>query len=275
MMPSRGLPGSNAWGSGIDEWGRIWRDGLYVGGVVETPADLQRYNPPLELAIAVFDEALVAAVRQAHPNHCLIYGTHIGPFMAGYMAMGFARFFLRMLDEPAFVQHLLNARTEWCIAQFRRAVRLGAEVIVLGDDAGHKEGPMISPALWRRLVLPFHRRIVESLGVPVIWHSDGDIRPLLPMAVEAGFAGVHGLEPAAGMDLGRITRQFGHELALIGNVDVRVLLDSDPGAVRREVHRCLGQGSQAGEGGYMLATCNSIFKGMTAVCLAELFREYT
>lgn len=27
MLPSRGLPGSNAWQEGVDEWGRIWRGG--------------------------------------------------------------------------------------------------------------------------------------------------------------------------------------------------------------------------------------------------------
>jgi uroporphyrinogen decarboxylase len=61
--------------------------------------------------------------------------------------------------------------------------------------------------------------------------------------MEAGFIGVHGLEPAAGMDLGQIKREFGSDLVLIGNVDVRVLCDSDLGAVRREVARCIEQGA--------------------------------
>ncbi len=93
---------------------------------------------------------------------------------------------------------------------------------------------MISPRMWREFVLPYHRRIVDALDVPLIWHSDGDILPLLPQAIEAGFVGVHGLEPAAGIDLGMVKREFGQDLVLIGNVDVGVLCDSDLDAVRRE-----------------------------------------
>ncbi len=49
-----------------------------------------------------------------------------------------------------------------------------------------------------------HQQIVEAVGVPMIWHSDGNIESLLPMAVEAGFVGVHGLDPTAGMDLAKV-----------------------------------------------------------------------
>ena len=270
MMPSRRPPESNAWGTGVDEWGRRWRDGTYIDGVVTNDADLKRYSPPLHYAEQLFDEKKIAAAGQDYPQHCLIYGTHIGPFMAAYMAMGFQRFFYRLVDDRAFVDRLLTARTDWCIAQFQRAVSLGAEVIVMGDDAAHRDAPMISPRLWRTLVLPHHRRIVAALPVPVIWHSDGDVRSLLPMAVEAGFAGFHGLEPAAGLQLDEAKQRFGRQLVLIGNVDVAVLCGSNLEAVRQEVRRCLAQGAPGG--GYMLATCNSIFEGMHPAAVREMFR---
>jgi uroporphyrinogen-III decarboxylase len=57
---------------------------------------------------------------------------------------------------------------------------------------------------------------------------------------------------------------------LIGNVDVRVLCGSDRGAVRREIDRCINQG--AAGGGYMIASCNSIFEGMNPVAVKEMFR---
>lgn len=270
MMPTCDSPDSNAWSDGVDEWGRLWRDGMFVDGVVDSPADLARYSPPLEHADRDFDADRIRAVRAAYPDHCLIYGTHIGPFTAAFMAMGFERFLSRLLHDPAFVCRVLEARTEWCIAVYRRAASLGAEVLVLGDDAGHNHGPLISPKMWRRYILPLHRRIVDSLPVPVIWHSDGNIEALLPMAVEAGFAGVHGLDPLAGMHLGRIKQTYGKELVLAGNVDSRVLFGSDLSAVREEVDRCIEQGAPGG--GYMLASCNSICEGMNPAAVAELFR---
>ncbi len=269
MLPSRRLPGSPAWGTGVDELGRVWQDGMYVTGAVSTPQDLARYTPDPAVASHLFDAGLARRVRRRFPDHCLIFGTHVGPFTAAYMAMGLEHFFLRLADQPAFVHSLLEARTDWCIAVYRRAVELGAEVVVLGDDAATGHGPMISPAMWRQYVLPCHQRIVAALGVPVLWHSDGDIRPLIPMAIEAGFCGLHSLEPGAGIDLAQVKAAFGDKLVLVGNIDVQVLCQDNLSAVRAEVDRCLQQG--APNGGYMLATCNSIFAGMNAAAVAEMF----
>ncbi len=269
LLPSQTPAGSNAWGNGVDEWGRVWGDGMYRGGIVDRAEDLRRYSPPIDSAELYFDESHVQRVRARYPDHCLFYGTHAGPFTAAYMAMGFDRFFVRLVDEPAFVHRLLEHRTQWCIALFQRAAALGAELIVMGDDAAHRHGPMISPRMWREHVLAYHRRIVDALPVPVIWHSDGDVTNLLPMAVEAGFAGVHGLEPAAGVHLAAVKRRYGQDLVLVGNVDVNVLCSDDLEAVRREVDRSLQQGAG---GGFMLATCNSIFAGMHPAAVSELFR---
>lgn len=268
LLPSRPLPGSRAWQSGIDEFGRVWRDGQYADGVIDTLADLARYTPDPALAAPCFDPAAVEQVRWRYPNHCHFFGTHVGPFQAAYLAMGMERFMLRLADDPDFVAALLDARTEWAIALFHHAVTLGAEVIVVGDDAGHRGAPLISPAMWRRFVLPCHRRIVDALPVPVIWHSDGNILPLLPMAVEAGFAGVHGLEPGAGIDLAAVKQEYGDRLALLGNVDVRLLCGDDAAAVRADVARSLAQG---GPGGFLLSTCNSIFPGMNPAMVKAFF----
>ena len=66
------------------------------------------------------------------------------------------------------------------------------------------------------------------------------------------------------------TRAFGRDLVLVGNIDVGVLCAPDLDAVRREVRRCMKQGAPGG--GYMIATCNSIFDGMNPLAVAEMFR---
>ena len=269
MMPTQAPPESHIWKSGVDVFGRVWQDGTYTGGVVLTPVDLKMYTPPLAYADAFFDAVRIQVVRETFPDLCLIWGTHIGPFTAAYMAMGFSRFFTTLYDNPAFVHRLLEARTEWCITMYQKAQMLGARLLVLGDDAGSSGGPMISPRMWREFILPYHKRIVDSLVVPVIWHSDGNITTLLPMAIEAGFAGYHGVDPIAGVNLAEINREFGQDLTLIGNVDIRVLFGNDLNAVRREVDRCITQGAPGG--GYMFASCNSICDGMNPAAVTEMY----
>jgi len=255
---------------GPDEWGRVWEKGQYVDGVIHTEKDLLKYSPPLEHAKDFFDPLEVKLAQKRYPDHCFIFGSHIAPFTAGYMAMGLERFFIRMIEDPVFVRKLLNDRTEWCIAMFKEAQRHGIDVAVLGEDAGTKSGPMISTEMWREFIFPLHCWIVDELDVPIIWHSDGNFSSFLPMAVEAGFAGIHSLEPEAGMDLDRIKKEYGHKLALVGNVDTRVLFGSDLEAVRREVDRCIAQGAPGG--GYLFASCNSIFSGMNPDAVREMYR---
>jgi len=119
-------------------------------------------------------------------------------------------------------------------------------------------------------VLPLHKRIVEEVQAPVLWHSDGDVTRLLPLAVEAGFVGVHSLEPDSGVDLEQVKRDFGQELVLVGNVEASVLCQDDLESVREEVRRCFRQG--AAGGGYMFSTCSSIFTGMSLEAVVEMYR---
>ncbi len=269
LIPSQMPSESNAWKDGVDEFGRVWKKGMYFSGVVETPDDLKKFTPPLSYAERFFDDRKVAALRADYPDHCLFYGTHIGPFMGAYMAMGLERMFAKYRKDKPFVHAVMEARLEWALAIFRRAVELGAEVIIMGDDSAHRGGSMISPQMWRELVLPYHQRVVRELSVPVIWHTDGRIDKLLPFAVEAGFAGIHGLETLAGNKLDEIKRDYGDKLILMGNVDINLFFEPNIELIRADVKRSYEQG---GREGFMLSSCNSIYPGMNPEAVREFFR---
>lgn len=269
LLPWQSPADSNAWKDGVDEFGRIWKKGMFFDGAVKTLGDLERFTPPLAAAPGYFCEKQITGLRRRYPDHFPFFGTHIGPFMSTYLAMGMKHMFALLNRDLPFVRAVMESRTDWCLAFFKQAVEHGAELIVMGDDAAHRGGQMISPRLWRTLVLPCHMHIVRELPVPVIWHSDGCMDKLLPFAVEAGFAGVHGLEPPAGNRLDEIKAAYGGKLILVGNVDVNLLCKPDLDAVRADIERCLGQG---GSSGYMLSTSNSIFSGMNPSAVREYFR---
>jgi len=269
LMPSQTPKESKAWTDGVDEFGRVWKKGMYLSGMVDSPADLIQYTPPTSYAEQFFDPQRVAAIRTKYPDHCLFYGTHIGPFMGTYMAMGLERMFMKYRKDKSFVHAVMETRLEWCLAIFRRAVELGAEVIIMGDDSAHRGGSMISPQMWRELVLPYHQRVVKELSVPVIWHTDGRIDKLLPFAVEAGFAGMHGLETLAGNKLDEIKRDYGDKLILMGNVDINLFFEPNIELIRADVKRSYEQG---GREGFMLSSCNSIYPGMNPEAVREFFR---
>ena len=136
-----------------------------------------------------------------------------------------------MLDEPEFIYELFaaHARLVVEIHDGLRAKGIEFDAARMADDLGAVAGPFISPALYRELVYPHHKYVCDQLaarGLKTTLHSDGNVGPLIPHFLDAGFAALHPLEVKAGLDARELKRQYGGSLVLWGNIDVRKLAGS-------------------------------------------------
>ncbi len=264
---------TNAWRTGTDEWGRVFKDGLYIDGKVKKMELLEEYTPDPDYADAWFkEEEIKVAKKKYGKSHALYYAFHDGCLGLSYMSMGLKDFFVAVHRDRELVDALMERSTEWTIAMIERSCDAGADFIMFGDDVAFVTGPMMNPNLFKELVIPKYKDIVKACKVPLIWHSDGDIRPLIPMILEAGFAGIHSFEPNAHIDLGEIKREYGKRLILAGNLDVSAILTQpDLELVRKDVERCINQGAPGG--GYLFSSCNSLFKGMVIESILEAYKH--
>lgn len=108
----------------------------------------------------------------------------------------------------------------------------------LYDDLGFSNGPFFSPQVGNELFLPYFREIVgffHDYGLPVILHTCGDVRKLVPMIIEAGFDCLQPMEAKAGNNVLEFAEQYGRRIAYMGNMDVTVLNTNDRARVREEV----------------------------------------
>lgn len=131
------------------------------------------------------------------------------------------------------------------------------------DDLGFKQRPFMSPAMYRELLMPGHKRLFDfahSKGLPVILHTDGLIESLIPLLIEAGIDCLQPLEVKAGMDLLKIKRLYGERIALIGGMDARALISNDRKQVLAELEAKL-PGAMAGSG-YVLQVDHSVPDGV-------------
>jgi len=127
------------------------------------------------------------------------------------------------------------------------------------DDLGYKNTPFMSPAMYREILFPAHKRLFDfahSMKLPVVLHCDGFVEALVPLLIEAGIDCLQPIETKAGMDLLKLKRDFGRRIALIGGMDERVLETNDPTAVDAELARKL-PGAMAGSG-YVLQVDHSV-----------------
>ena len=267
--PEESLGGSATAGwNGIDEFGRRWKHGRYVGGGVKTREDLFKYSPELKLEER-FNRSVVEDWRKHYPDHAHAFFSHSGPLGLTIECFGFLEFSYALFEKRALIQESVERKTEWFIETSRFAIALGMDFVVMGDDMGFKGHGYISPADFKELAFPCYRRIVDSIAAPVFWHSEGYIRDYIPVAVEAGIKGLHGIEPGAGMDMREIKKEFGRDLVLMGNVDGNeILCQQDLSLVRKEVDRCLKEGMEGG--GFILSIAGSAHEGVETEALLEM-----
>jgi uroporphyrinogen decarboxylase len=97
--------------------------------------------------------------------------------------------------------------------------------------------------------------------MPVIFHSDGDIRLLIPHFLDAGVDMIQPLEAKASMDVRALAPQYGDRLGFCGNIDVTVLATNDRERIRAELHSKLAAAMPYR--GYMYHSDHSIPPGVT------------
>ena len=149
-------------------------------------------------------------------------------------------------------------------------------VFITGTDFGTQNGPFISPASYRKLYQPFHRRVNDWAHRHTSWktfcHSCGSVVALLPDMVEAGFDVLNPVQcSAAGMDPQALKDRFGDRISFWGGgVDTqRTLPFGTPEEVRREVEQRIevfGRG-----GGFVFNTVHNVQAGTPAENLLALY----
>ena len=246
-----------------NEWGVVYartgeEHGFPVDGPIRTLDDLRRYVPPDAHAPGRY-ASLDRLVKRYKGK--LAIGVHLNDVLSipRYLA-GFERLMVAFAEEPELVAGLVDLSVRVNLEMARQVAQRGADFVFTGDDYASAEGPFMSPGSFRELLLPGLKCVMagfRDLRLPVIKHTDGNIRPLLEMILDAGIDCLDPIDPIAGMDIGEMKRAIGGRVALKGNVDcARTLTFGSVADVVREtmdVIRRAGCG-----GGLILSSSNSI-----------------
>lgn len=154
--------------------------------------------------------------------------------------VGTARVLIAMKEDPAWVRDMMTTIGETLIRGLEEMLAGGFHFdgAFIWNDQAYRNGPFFSPACYREFEFPVQRRLCEvfhSHGMPVTMHTDGDVRPFIPMYIEAGFDCLQPCEVKAGMDLRELKRDYGDRLAFMGGIDVRAMAHPDPRVIEDEM----------------------------------------
>ena len=155
-------------------------------------------------------------------------------FERAWSLRGFDTLLMDMVERTEWVEDLLDRITEIQAALARRFVAAGVAGGYFGDDYGAQRAMLFSPRLWRRLMKPRLARMFAvflDAGLPVILHSDGDIRAILPDLVEMGLTTLNPVQPEV-LDHAWLQKEYGTKLSFYGGVSTQGVL---PGGTVDEV----------------------------------------
>jgi len=204
-------------------WTSQWLD--YT---IKSQEDWLKYRHQMAFHPSRIPQTALETYRRARAQgKCVIYSGH-ACFHPTWSKIGFENELMWMVEQPDWISDMYAAHTQLIIDIYEGMRQLGLEfdATFFGDDLGYVKSSFISPALYRELVLPYHKRLCDHFaaqGLRTILHSDGNVAPLIPGFLEAGFAALHPLEAKAGLDVRDLKRQYGKRLVLFGNIDVRKL----------------------------------------------------
>lgn len=258
----------------IDGWGCLWerRPGSLYYEVMDSPIrtatldDLDRFPWP-ELAhpsrfVGLRQRA--KAIQEA--GYAVVALSGVTPFEQSYMLRGVEQWLLDLAADPDFALALMRKTTDLmkaAVIQLLEEVGDAIDVLITGDDLGTQNSTLISPAMYRRLIKPFHIELMSEIKrrtrAKVFYHSDGNIISLLPDLIEIGVDLLNPVQVNAGDmgDTARLKREFGDRLSFCGAIDTGwVLPNGAPDDVRAEVRRRIKD--LAPGGGYILASVHCI-----------------
>jgi len=176
-----------------------------------------------------------------------------------YWTAGMELFSYLLADAPDLVEEWLEARLQM---ELRRVAAIAdPELIPIAltyDDLAYKTGLLFSPRWLRRLWVPRLKRLVDawhSRDTLCLFHSDGNLWPILDDLVGAGIDGLNPLEVLAGMSVKAVRERY-PRLFLTGGIDVsRLLPFGEPEEVRAVCRQTI---ADANGRGYFLGSTTEL-----------------
>jgi uroporphyrinogen decarboxylase len=251
----RYLRGQYEWKFGADE---------AIGGALEraeSPREVLAHSWPKP---EWFDVSALEEECEANHRRIIVSGFWTAIFGNAYRLHGFERLLMNMALKPELVRTIVRCLTDFYLElneHLFSALKGKIDLFFFGNDFGTQNGLLISEAMWVDFFKEEYRKIValaHAHGLKVMVHSCGSILELIPHLIELG---VDILDPvqttAAGMDAGRLKRDFGERIVFHGAVDTQGIL---PRATPEEVTAHVSElaGTLGAGGGYIMAPCNNI-----------------
>jgi uroporphyrinogen decarboxylase len=278
-----------------DEWGVFWTRPESGGHFIfqegpfqkkePTLAELEKYPWP-EPRLPHRIEGLKERAKQLHEetDYAVFLRLPYGIVWDCQRVRGFGQWLEDLVVNPVLAEALMDYSamvnvgiTEYALEEVGEYV----DIVGFPDDLGFQDRPFMRPEVYRKMVKPYHGRVVDAIkrntDAKVLMHNDGAIYPMIQDYIDIGVEVLNPVQvSAANMDSRRLKEEFGKDLSFWGAIDTgEVLPLGTPEDVRAEVKTRIDDLGPSG--GYVLASVHNIQAEITAENIVAMFdsgKEY-
>lgn len=223
---------------------------------IASPADLASYRFPDADNPAWY--AGMAEGLQANPHRFTRFLLGFSLFERAWTLRGMENLLIDMIENPAFVDDLLDAIVEHNLAQLKNALAFPFDCVHFGDDYGSQLGLIMGLKHWRRFIKPRLARMfgaVRQAGKYVSLHSCGHVQEAFDDLVEIGLQMFNPFQPEV-MDTFDLMKRYHGRLAFHGGMSVqKVLPFGSQAEVRQAAQALLAAGA---EGGFVFSPSHAV-----------------
>ena len=233
---------------------RLWVD--YGEGAIRTWQDFETYPWPTDFH-GINTISRVMALRV--PDGMKVMVIPGGVFEWVSQLMGMVNFCYTLEDQPDLVDALIEKVTTIIMGvaeDILQEPNVGG--IFMGDDLGYFSGPIISPKVLRDKFIPNTKKVIElthQAGKLFLFHTCGNMYSVMDDLIAAGIDAKHSFEDKI-LPVEKVYEKWGEKIALIGGVDIDLLVTGTEDQVRKRTREILDACSSHGH--YVLGTGNSV-----------------
>lgn len=281
--------GGRRWHDLTDEFGVTWSmpdDSPYYMDISHHPlaqatvADLVEYPFPRGDDPGRFAglRHRAEAIRRNTP-YAVVSGISGVVYETCWYLRGLEQWFTDLVTDPAFCEALLDRTLQFWLDWFRAFLaEVGdlVDVVMIGDDLAGQQGPLFRPEIYRAIVKPRQKRLVQFIrantSARVWYHTCGACREYIPDLIDNGVDILNPVQISAkGMEPARLKEEFGRKMVFWGGaIDAQhVLPVASPDGVREHVRRNLEVWKPGG--GYVFNNVHNIQAGVPPENILALY----
>ncbi len=241
-------------GGGLDGFGVEWRSSVSANGQAVPAAgkivldDIAKWEDIVKFPdLDAYDWEGQAAFQLSgcdRTSKVVEYGCWNGQFLRMTHLMGFENALCALHEEPEACAALLSAITDYKIRLVERIAQyFRPDIITNFIDVAMERGLFMSPAIYRELISPQHKRLndaIKSHGIIPFVHCCGKCEDIVPDFIEEGFAAWSSAQPIN--DIAGILKKYGNRFSVIGGYNTNGrpgLPDATDEEIEAEVKRCI------------------------------------